>query len=185
MKRMLVSAALALSLATPVMAKEVAGVKVAETASVSGKELKLNGAGLRKKFIFDVYIAALYVENTSKDPAQIITSDQPKRVVMTMLRDLDKKSIVDAVVSGFESNAGPNMPKLKERLDKFAASIPDVKKGDQLTITYLPEQGTTVTSKSGKEAKVEGKDFADAMFAVWLGKEPVQESLKNGMLGKE
>jgi hypothetical protein len=32
---------------------------------------------------------------------------------------------------------------------------------------------------------VEGKDFADALFSVWLGQSPVDESLKNGMLGKE
>ncbi|MCM2317339.1 MAG: chalcone isomerase family protein [Thermoanaerobaculia bacterium] len=30
---------------------------------------------------------------------------------------------------------------------------------------------------------MEGKDFADALFAVWLGKYPVDEKLKDGMLG--
>lgn len=185
MKRSLVSVALALLLATPAMAKKFEGVNLPDTVKVDGKELALNGAGLRKKFIFNVYVAALYLEKTSKNANEVITSDQPKRVVMVMLRDLDKKAIVDAIRDGFQKNAGDKMPALKERLDTFASSIPDIKEGDTLTITYVPGQGTTVKSKSGKESKVEGKDFADAMFSVWLGKDAVQDSLKDGMLGKE
>lgn len=185
MKRTLISLALALTLSTPALAKELAGVNVPEAITVDGKELKLNGAGLRKKFIFDVYVAALYAEKTSQNAQEVISSDQTKRVVMMMLRDLDKKSIVDAVRDGFKNNAGDKMPALQERLDKFVGVIENVKKGDELAITYLPGKGTTVKTKSGKEANVEGKDFADALFAVWLGRDPVQGSLKDGMLGKE
>jgi hypothetical protein len=65
------------------------------------------------------------------------------------------------------------------------AAIPDLKKGDELTITYLPGKGTRVQSKGGQELSVEGKDFADALFSVWLGKSPVDGDLKDGMLGKE
>jgi hypothetical protein len=32
---------------------------------------------------------------------------------------------------------------------------------------------------------VQGKDFADALFSVWLGKQPVDDGLKKAMLGKE
>jgi hypothetical protein len=32
---------------------------------------------------------------------------------------------------------------------------------------------------------VEGKDFADALFSVWLGKDPADDDLKAGMLGSE
>ena len=31
---------------------------------------------------------------------------------------------------------------------------------------------------------IPGKDFADAMFAVWLGAKPADAGLKEGMLGK-
>lgn len=185
MKRTLVTLALALLVATPALARKFEGVNLPETVTVEGKELKLNGAGLRKKFVFSVYVAALYLENPSRQASEVINSDQPKQVVMVMLRDLDKKSIVDAIREGFQKNAGEKLPALKERLDKFAASVPDVKKGDNLTITYVPGEGTTVTSKTGKAAKVEGKDFADALFSVWLGQNAVQDSLKDGMLGKE
>src|SRR4051794_16141676 len=97
---------MAVVLALPAAAaKEVSGVQFPDTLKVEGKELKLNGAGLRKKFVFHVYAAGLYVEKTSQSAQQLIESDQVKRVRMSMLRDLDKKAIAEAIVEGFKKNA--------------------------------------------------------------------------------
>ena len=186
MKKLSVPALLlSLALAMPALAKEKAGVTVSDNITVDGKALKLNGVGLRKKAIFKVYVAALYAENTSQNAQTFINSDQVKQVKMIMLRDLDQEQIVGAVREGFEKNNKAKMPALKERLDKFAAAIPNVKKGDVLTLTYAPGQGTSVTSKSGKAMTVEGKDFADALFSVWLGQHPVSDDLRDEMLGIE
>jgi hypothetical protein len=187
MKATLSALVLSLTLALPAFAKEkeVAGVKFPETVLVEGKELKLNGAGLRTKAIFKVYAAGLYLETPTKDGAQVISSDQIKRVRMSMLRDLEKAKITDAISEGIEKNNKGAMPALKERLDKLKAAIPDLKKGEELTITYVPSKGTTVQSKGGQEFSLEGKDFADALFGVWLGAKPVDGDLKDGMLGKE
>jgi hypothetical protein len=187
MKATLSALVLSLTLALPALAKEkeVAGVKFPETISVEGKELKLNGAGLRTKAIFKVYAAGLYLENTSKDSAQVISSDQIKRVRMTMLRDLEKQKTTEAITNGIEKNNKAQMPALKARLDTFNAAITDLKKGDELVLTYVPGKGTSVKSKSGQEIFVEGKDFADALFGVWLGKNPVDDDLKEAMLGNE
>ena len=176
---------LAVVLALPAAAKEVAGVKFPETVAAEGKELKLNGAGLRKKLVFNVYAVGLYVESPSRSAQQVIESDQVKRVRMSMLRDLDKKSITEAIVEGFKKNAKDRMSAMQQRLDTFTAAIPDLKKGDELVLTYVPGKGTTIESRAGEKISVGGKDFADALFSVWLGKSPVDEGLKDGMLGKE
>jgi hypothetical protein len=170
--------------AVPVFAAELEGVKMPDTLTVEGKELKLNGQGLRQKFVFNVYVAGLYVESTSTDGAAILAADGVRRVDMAMLRDLDQKSILEAIKAGFEKNAGDKLPSLKERLDKFSAVIPDVKKGQALTIVYVPGKGTTVQGQ-GTSYTAEGKEFADALFSVWIGKFPVDETLKKGMLGKK
>jgi hypothetical protein len=186
MKVTLSALVLSLTLALPAFAqeKEVAGVKFPETTTVEGKELKLNGAGLRTKAIFKVYAAGLYLETPSQDGAQVIGSDQIKRVRMVMLRDLEKSKITDAIIEGIEKNNKAQMGALKERLDTFNAAIPNLKKGDELTLTYIPGKGTSVQSRSGQEISVEGKDFSDALFGVWLGKSPVDGDLRNKMLGK-
>jgi len=173
----------ALLLAWAAPAKELKGVQLQDTVTAEGKSLKLNGAGLRKKFIFDVYVGALYLEETSQDAATILGKDGVRRVEMHMLRDLEKAQIVEAIKEGFEKNSKDKLPALKDRLDKFIAQMPEkVTKGQVLRLTYVPGKGTTVTGE-GEKTQIEGKDFADALFSVWLGSHPVDDDLKKGMLG--
>jgi hypothetical protein len=185
----LVSRSLAVTLACTLsfaaLAKELAGVRAPDTITAGGKELKLNGLGLRKKAFFKVYVAALYLESTTKDASAILAADTVRRVEMTMLRDLGKEKIVEAVQEGFKKNSGEGLAKLQERLARFTAAIPDLKEGEKLTLMYVPGTGTSVAGGAAGSMTVEGKDFADALFSVWLGKEPVSESLRDGMLGVE
>ncbi|MGE6762078.1 chalcone isomerase family protein [Corallococcus interemptor] len=186
MKKTLTAVLLSLTLAAPVMAKDIAGVKYPDTATVAGKELKLNGVGLRKKAIFKVYTLGLYVENPTQDATALLNADEVKRVRMFMKRDLKKEQITEAIENGFKKSAGANMPKLQARLDAFKAAIPaEVKEGQELNLTYVPGKGTTVQVTGGQSIDVEGKDFADALFSVWLGKDPVDSGLKDGILGKD
>ena len=112
----------------------------------------------------------------------MIASDQIKRVQMNMLRDLDRGKIVEAVQQGFERNSGPRMPQLQERLDRFLRAIPDLRGGQTIVITYFPGRGTVLKAGSGEEVSIAGKDFADALFSVWLGDNPVDGDLKAEML---
>ena len=174
---------LCLAFASTALGKEVSGVTVPDTVSAEGKTLMLNGAGLRKKAIFKVYVAGLYLETPSKDAAAVISSDQVKRMQLSVLRSLSMKQVTDAIEEGFEKNSKGQMDALKARLDKFKAMIPDVEKGDQILMTYAPGKGTVVSAKGAEKGAIEGKDFADALFSVWLGANPVQEDLKTALLG--
>lgn len=182
MKR--VALTLAMVMAVPTLAAELEGVSAPDTIQVAGKELVLNGQGLRKKFLFNVYVATMYLEKKTQSPADLFASDTVRVVKMTMLRDLGSAKITDAIREGFEKNAGDQMPALKERLDGLCAAVPDIKKGLTLTIQYVPGKGTTLFA-GDKTFTAPGKDFADAMFSVWLGKAPVDASLKKGMLGQQ
>ncbi len=178
MKRFLLIAALA---AAPAFAADFEGVSSPDTMTVDGKTLQLNGMGLRQKFVFKVYVASLYVEHASKNSGDIIKADEVRRVELKMLRDLDKKAVVEAIKEGFANNTKDLTP-LQERLNKFTDKITDVKKGSSLVIQYVPGKGTMIDG--GKDSYVaEGKDFADALFNVWLGAKPVDDNLKKGMLG--
>jgi hypothetical protein len=163
-------------------AREFHEVRMPDSVTVSGKQITLNGMGLRKKFVFDVYVAGLYVESPSRDAAQILGSDQVRRITMYMLRDLSRDKITEALRDGFEKNSKDQLPALKERLDQLAALIPDAKKGSTIVISYVPGNGTTL-STSNDQSVIAGKDFADALFSVWLGQFPVDDGLKKGLLG--
>jgi len=174
--------------AAPVEAREAHGVRMPDTVTVEGRQLKLNGMGLRrKKFLFapiNVYVAGFYAETPSKDALELISSDQAKRITIFMLRDLGKDKIADALREGFEKNAKAQLPVLKERLENLIALIPDAKKGSTIVITYAPGIGTML-ARPGDRQIISGKDFADALFSVWLGREPVDSDLKAGLLGGE
>ena len=181
----LAAAALALCVATPALARKVAGVEFPDSAVVGGQTLRLNGAGVRKKFIIKVYAGGLYLAEPSKDAAAIVAADAPKRVRMVFLRSVTKAQVLDAYREGFEKNSGgPGLPALVAKLDRIAPAIPEeLKEGTEMLVTYVPGEGTTVVAAGGGTATVDGKEFADALFRNWLGAKPADDGLKEGMLG--
>jgi hypothetical protein len=188
MKRvtLFVLAAAALAAALPVRpaaAKELVGVTMPETLAVGDKTLKLNGLGLRKKAIFKVYVGGLYLETPSKDAAAILASDEAKAVRMTFLRDVDKSKLKDAFVEGFENNAKEKAAAQKAAIEKLYSLIPDMKENQTLSFTYVPGKGTTVSLGEKELGLIEGREFSEALFALWLGPKPPSEDLKKGMLG--
>ena len=179
------SVAFALSLsAGPAAAKELAGATMPDTLSAAGKTLKLNGMGLRKKAIFKVYVGGLYLEAPSKDPAAILAADAPRALRMHFLRSIEKEKLVDAFKEGFEANAGAKAAAQKANIDKLYATIVDVKDGSETTYTYVPGSGTVVNRDGKDVATIEGKEFADVLFLLWLGPKPPSEDLQKGLLGR-
>lgn len=179
----LLTIALSLLLAGSALAAEVGGVKLPDTLTVDGKVLKLNGAGIRKKAIFKVYVAALYVETPSKDAATLVSSSQIKSMRLHMLRNVEGAKISGAIAEGFELNSAVALPQLKARLDQLAKLIPDVKEGEEIGLTWVTDKGTEVAVRGTAAGTIEGRDFADALFAVWLGPNPVQDDLKVALSG--
>jgi hypothetical protein len=181
--RAVLAVAGALLLNPPALSGELAGVKMPDTMTAGGKALKLNGMGLRKKAIFKVYVGGLYVETPSKDAAAIVAADAPKAMKMHFVRNVDKAKLVEGYSEGFEANAKAKAAAQKANVDRFYGFLSDVKDGSDLTFTYVPGTGTVV-SKDGKDVgTIEGKDFAEALFSVWLGPKPPTEDLKKGLLG--
>ena len=183
MKKLLSVAVILAMSAAIALAGEASGVKMPDTITVEGKTLTLNGIGLRKKMMFKVYVAGLYVETTSKDAATLISADSIKSIRLHILRSLSGSQIYEAISDGFYSNSKDQMKALNARLQKLNNMFPAVVEGDQIVLTYVPGKGTLVNAKGEDKGVIEGKDFADALFSVWLGAKPVQEDLKTALLG--
>lgn len=163
--------------------RSLKGVSMPVSMELDGKKLQLNGLGLRTKVVFKVYVGGLYLEKTSKDGMEIAASEQLKRIDLVFLRSVDGADVAKAIADGFANNAGDALPAIKERIAKFEKLIPDVKKGDKLSFTYRPGKTLDVEAAGKPAGSIEGKDFADALFRVWLGPKPSDKALKNGLLG--
>ena len=168
--------------AFPVAAKDIEGAQIPESVTQDGKTLRLIGAGVRSKWMFNVYVGALYAEKPTFNAANLIKSEQVKRMDLHLLRDVGKDKIIESIREGFEKQSKAQMPALQGRLDQLAAAVPDLKKGDALSLTYVPDKGVVVGG-AAKETVIPGKDFADALFSVWLGPAPVDSDLKRKLLG--
>ena len=72
------------------------GVKLPGTVDVAGHALVLNGVALRKKAVFKVYVAGLYLTAKSTDADAVLAADAPRRLVMQFLRDVEKEKMCEA-----------------------------------------------------------------------------------------
>jgi len=180
---------LAMSLAARGATVTVAGVDLADTAKVGSSTLVLNGAGKREKFIFDVYVAGLYLQTHEADAAQVLGDAGPKRITMTLLRNLSAEQLSDALREGIGQNSTPaEVAALQPQVDALIAimtAIGTAHKGDVLTIDFLSD-GSTVVGRGGEPSgkPIAGIAFQRALLAVWLGPKPVQEDLKEALLGR-
>ena len=170
-------------------AKELAGISIEDQVTVSGiaAPLKLNGAGIRYKFFFKIYVGALYLVSPQSDATVILKSDLPNRISMHFLYDeVPKEKLVNAWVDGFiDNNDKADYDAVKDRLEKFNLMFSDVHKGDVVLLDYFPGTGTRVSIKGEEKGVIKGADFNRALLAVWLGDDPVTEELKDAMLGIE
>lgn len=73
------------TIVSPCSSREVHGVTFPDTQTIQGTECNLNGVGVRKKLIINIYLGAFYTAKPSNDASEIITSEQIKRVVMHFL----------------------------------------------------------------------------------------------------
>lgn len=183
MRRFLVTL-IAFLMSVPVIAGQLAGVTLPDSVDVNGTTLVLNGMGLRKKAIFKVYVGALYVSAKSSDAQTLIALDAPKRMVMHFVRDVGKDKITEGWREGFNNNSPANVQVLQQRLNDFAALWSDMANGDEAVMTYIPATGLKLEIRGKEVGLIQGKQFADAVLACWVGPTPPSEELKSGLLGK-
>ena len=168
--------------------QDISGVKVEDSADVKGTKLALNGAGIRFRGPFKVYVAALYDGKKSSTLDELISQPGPKRLAITMLRDIDANEFGKLLTRGMEdNNPKAEMSKLIPGLIKMSQFFSDYKKlsaGDSFTIDWVPVVGTVITIK-GRPQDVQFKEpeFYKALMAIWLGPVPADFKLKDALLG--
>ena len=177
------------SLSLSAQAREIADVTIPQTISIPSVEqsLTLNGAGIRYKFFFKIYIAALYVTQASHKADDIINSNGPKRMLMHFLYDeVPLEKLVDGWNEGFEDNLSKAEQKsLAADIKQFNQMFESLKAGDEVELDYLPGKGTRVTIKGVEKGVIKGAEFNRALLKIWLGEEPVTEELKEALLGED
>lgn len=183
--RKLVTLACALAMAAGADAMEVGGVNLADKASVGGQELVLNGAGVRTRAIFKVYVGSLYVPAKATSTAAVLDKG-PRRIQLNLLRDLSADQLVGALVDGLkDNNTAAELTAVQAQSDQLVTimkSFGDVKEKDVVTLDFV-DGGTRIALNGTAKGTIPGDAFNGALTKIWIGDKPAQADLKKAMLG--
>jgi len=185
----LLAGVFALTIATASLAAtEIAGVKVEDTATVGGARLQLNGAGIRYKGPFKIYVGELHTTKKVNSLEELVAAPGPKRLTMTFVREIEAGPFGKLLTRGVEDNVPKNelsklVPGLMRMSDIFSVNkilLP----GETVTLDWIPGTGMVVTAKG----KVQGEAFKEpefykAIMSIWFGPVPADFKLKDALLG--
>jgi hypothetical protein len=168
---------------------DVSGVKLEDRITLADKPLVLNGAGVRYKAVFKVYTAGLYLGQKADTPEAVLATPGPKRLTITMLRDIDSAELGKLFSRGMEDNmeraAFSKLIPGVLRMSQIFSNHKKLLAGETFLVDWIPGTGTLITVKG----KVEGEafkepEFFDALMRIWLGQKPADWMLKDALLGK-
>lgn len=167
---------------------ELAGVRYEPQVTVAGTRLLLNGAGIRYKALFKVYTAGLYLTARASTAEAVQAMPGPKRVHVSMLRDIDANELGKLFTRGMEQNS---------TREEFVRAIAGtmrmsevffVKKrllaGETFSVDWMPGSGTVVrVNGQAQNDPVVEPEFYNALLRIWLGHSPADSLLKDALLG--
>ena len=185
--------ALALTLTMPLgisaATVDVSGVKLEDRITLADKPLVLNGAGVRYKAVFKVYSAGLYLEKKADTPEAVLATPGPKRMTITMLRDIDSAELGKLFSRGMEDNmeraAFSKLIPGVLRMSQIFSNHKKLLTGETFMVDWIPGTGTVITVKGKAEGEpFKEPEFFDALMRIWLGPKPADWMLKDALLGK-
>ena len=175
----------ALWLSGTALALEVGGVTLPDKATVGGQELVLNGAGIRTRIVLKVYVAALYLSQKA-GTREAVLAKAPRRIQLTLLRNLSAEQFVDALNEGLRDNSSPaELSAVQTQADQLTAIIKafkEARENDVVTLDFI-DGVTQVGFKGEARGTIQGEAFNQALTRIWLGDKPVQADLKKALLG--
>jgi hypothetical protein len=170
---------------TPAHARKRGGVEFADSITIDGTKLTLNGLAMRTKrvlfFNYRIYVAGLYLPEKCQNGEAILASDSTRHLITHFLHSrVSRKQLVDAWKESFKRHEYQG-----EKVDQFIAFHPrDLRKGEKMIFTYIPGKGTKVTMKGKVCGTIPGKKFADALFSIYISKDAGLRRIRDGLLGK-
>lgn len=171
---------------------DVGGVRFERRLEVGGNTLALNGAGIRYKAVFKVYAAGLYVPanlaTKPSTPDALLAVTGPRRLAITMLREIDSNELGKLFTRGVEDNVPrseyaklvPGLIRMGEVFARHKRLMP----GDTFTIDWVPGSGTVISVKGQPQGEpFKEPEFFNALLRIWVGKSPADHLLKEALLG--
>ena len=164
----------------------ISNVTLPANLKMGNTTLVLNGGGTRVKFFMDMYVAGLYLPAKSSDANAIINANDATSVRLNIVSGLvTTDRMKEAIIEGFKKSTGGKTAPIQAKIDKFVNlfSLEPITKGNLFELNYTPGVGLVVAKNGKIIATIEGLDFKTALWGIWLGSDPADKGLKEGLLG--
>jgi hypothetical protein len=161
---------------------EVDGVHFATTVDAMDHRLQLHGTGLLKVMVFiKAYAGALYLPESV--PSDRVLQPVPKQLILEYFHPIKGEDFAKATQKKIADNVSADQVNgLQSRIDDLSALYRDVTPGDRYALTYIPDKGTTLSLNGKSLGSIPGDDFARAVFAIWLGANPIDQKFRDQLL---
>jgi len=161
----------------------VGDVQFSRVVEVSSQQLQLQGAGLLKVMVFvKAYAGAFYLPASAQ--ADQALTPVAKRLVLEYYQPIKGVDFAKATRLKIADNVDTaEAERLAARIERLAAMYKDVQPGDRYALTYVPGTGTRLSLNDEHLGTIPGDDFARAVFAIWLGADPIDEKFRDRLLG--
>ncbi|MDT7513651.1 chalcone isomerase family protein [Rhodoferax mekongensis] len=191
----LVPGLLSLSLASGAFAQATAahggvtvdGVVFDKEVQVAGSTLRLNGAGLRTKFVFKVYAAGLYLATPARTPADIYAAKGPKRLKVSFVRETDATTLGKTMSQVMSDNLPrEQFGKCIPGLVKLGELFSEKKKmgvGEMFTVDEIQAKATVISINNKVVAEISEPEFFACLMYNYFGERPADANLKAALLG--
>ncbi len=163
------------------------GQRFDDTVVLADRTLRLNGLGLRGVAWVKAFVAGLYLSAPTRDAAQALAMPGPKRIRLKVMLDAPSKELTRSLTKRIRKYEPAEVQqRLGGRLDQLAAlldGIGDLKVGDTLDLDYLPGRGVQLQHNSRPVGQaVPGEDLYRAVLKIFVGDNPVDPRMKQGMM---
>ena len=185
MKRCFIAVAIVLACLSAARAAELDGVTLPDTQFADGKQLRLNGIGLRTYSVFriHIYVAGLYLEHPSDDAAAILHSTSMKMLAIRFVHDVSVDEARTAWRNGFQNNCVAPCQLDPHAVEEFLAAVRPIVSGDEATLLFTPS-GAEIKTNGELMGRITDKPFAELILATFIGPAPATPRLKRELLGE-
>ena len=164
---------------------KIEGIDFPDELYINDDTFVLNGGGLREKLGFlDLYVGGLYLYANSSDANQIVISGNSMAIrIVIDSRLVSRERFIEALEEGFKNTTVGKYSSMQ--IESFKKYLSDpFEPGDEIILAYTSTEERTYLYKNTEvRGEFSGLPFKQALFGIWLGDKPAQESLKQEMLG--
>lgn len=168
-------------------AMDVKGHAYERSLLLANAKLPLNGAGTRYKLVVPVYTAGLWTPRRVNTLADMLATPGPKRLKLTMLRTVSANELGRMFRTGVTANLAPadaNQAMIGlSKMGTIFSNAKNVNAGDTIVMDWVPGKGTVIYIRDQFQGSIAEPEFYKALMGLWLGQNPVDWKLKEGLLG--